>query len=213
LTAWGRPSVFVVCLPTYALLLNYRRRLPHWIPDHAPVFVTWRLAGSMPPANPDILTVENTGRASFRIRDERLDRSTYGPFWLRDPSIASIVKDALLYGEATRHFYSLHGWVIMPNHVHVVFDLHSALPTIMRWLKGRTGREANKHLGRTGMPFWQDESYDHWIRSAEELHDVIAYVEDNPVKAGLVDVKEQWPWSSALRKADDKNRSSAPHLS
>src|SRR6266487_655988 len=83
-------------------MLYFRRRLPHWIPDHAIVFVTWRLAGSMPPASPDVLTVENTGRASFRVRDERLDRSTCGPFWLRETRIASIIEDALLYGEATR---------------------------------------------------------------------------------------------------------------
>jgi putative transposase len=174
------------------------------------MFVTWRLAGSMPPSSPDLLTAENTGRTLFRARDERLDRSTSGPFWLREPRIASIVEGALLYGEATRRFYSLHGWVIMPNHVHVVFEPHSALPTIMRWLKGRTSREANQYLARTGMPFWQDGSYDHWIRSTEELRDVIEYVENNPVKAGLVDVKERWPWSSARRKADNKNRSSAP---
>jgi REP element-mobilizing transposase RayT len=166
----------------------------------------------MPPSSPDILTAANIGRTSFRLRDERLDRSACGPFWLREPRIAAIVQDALLYGESTRGFYSLHGWVIMPNHVHIVFDPHSALPAIMRWLKGRTSREANRHLGRSGLPFWQDESYDHWIRSTEELEDVIEYVENNPVKAGLVDFKERWPWSSARRKADDKKRSSAPRL-
>jgi len=89
----------------------------------------------------------------------------------------------------------------MPNHVHVVFEPHTALPTIMRWLKGRTSRQANRRLGRTGMPFWQDESFDHWIRSDEELNDIIAYVENNPVKAGLIEVREHWPWSSARRKA------------
>ena len=192
-------------------MLYYRRRLPHWIPDQATVSVTWRLAGSMPPVSPDILTAENTGRTFF-ARDERLERSTRGPFWLREPRIAKMVEDALLYGETTRGFYSLHGWVIMPNHVHAVFEPKSALPATMRWLKGRTSREANRHLGRTGLPFWQDESYDHWIRSTGELEDVIAYVENNPVKAGLVDTKERWPWSSVRRKADDKNRSSAPRL-
>ena len=121
-----------------------------------------------------------------------------------------MVEDALLYGETKRHFYTLHGWVIMPNHVPVVLEPHTPLPTIMRWLKGRTGRQSNQRLGRSGVPFWQDESYDHWIRSAQELDEITAYVEDNPVKAGLVAGKEQWPWSSARRKADDKNRSSAP---
>src|SRR5215831_9136510 len=106
----------------------------------------------MPPAIPDIWTAENTGRVPFRERDEGLDRSASGPFWLRDPGIADMVEDALLYGEATRRFYTLHGWVIMPNHVHVVLEPHTPLPTIMRWLKGRTGRQANRRLGRSGVP-------------------------------------------------------------
>ena len=191
-------------------MLYYRRRLPHWIPDDVAFFITWRLAGSVPPKSPDIWTAENTGRISFRERDERLGRSASGPFWLREPAIAGMVEDALLYGETKRDFYTLHGWVIMPNHVHVVLEPHTALPRMMRWLKGRTGRQANRRLGRFGVPFWQDESYDHWIGSAQELDEITAYVEDNPVKAGLVADREQWPWSSARRKADDKNRSSAP---
>jgi REP element-mobilizing transposase RayT len=69
----------------------------------------------------------------------------------------------------------------------------------MRWLKGRTSRVANQILARTGKPFWQDESFDHWVRSPEELQDLIHCVENNPVKAGLVETKEQWPWSSATR--------------
>ena len=85
-----------------------------------------------------------------------------------------------------------------------------ALPDIMRWLKGRTGRVANRILGRTGKSFWQDESFDHWIRSGEELRKLLAYVEDNPMKAGLVEVREDWPWTSARIAADDKRRSSAP---
>lgn len=115
-------------------MLYYRRHLPHWIPDRAVLFVTWRLAGSMPLEDPDILTVGNTGRIPFFRRDELLDRTTSGPFWLRDPDIAGIIRDALLYGEAERRFYTLLGWVIMPNHVHAVFEPHSAVPATMQWL-------------------------------------------------------------------------------
>ena len=106
---------------------------------------------------------------------------------------------ALQHGETARQFYHLHAWVIMPNHVHVVLEPCVAMPGIMRWLKGRTARMANRILGRTGMQFWQEESFDHWVRSEEELQAVIEYVEENPVKAGLVETKEQWPLSSARR--------------
>jgi len=191
-------------------MLLYRRRLPHWVPDDTVIFVTWRLAGSAPPVAREFLTAENTGRTPFVRKDKALDCSRAGPFWLRDAGVAGMVEDTLQYGETARGFYSLHAWVIMPNHVHVVFEPRVALPAIMRWLKGRTARLANRILGRTGMPFWQDESYDHWIRSGKELEEIIAYVENNPVNAGLVDCAEQWLWSSARRRADDIKRSSAP---
>jgi REP element-mobilizing transposase RayT len=99
--------------------------------------------------------------------------------------------------KTTRSFYRLYAWVIMPNHVHVVLQPHIELASAMRWLKGRTSRVANQILGRTGTPFWQDESFDHWVRSNYELQCLIEYVERNPVKAGLVQIATQWPWSSA----------------
>lgn len=133
-----------------------------------------------------------------------------GPAWLQDPRIAGVVSQALKHGETARRLYALHAWVIMPNHVHAIMEPRIALPDIMRWLKGRTSRVANRILGRTGKPFWQDESFDHWIRAGEELRKLIAYVEGNPVKAGLVEVPEDWPWTSARMAADDKQRSSAP---
>ena len=178
-------------------MLFYRRRLPHWFPDRSIIFVTWRLAGSAPPSMPEILTAENTGRIPFLVRDQRLDRCNSGPFWLRDERIARVVQDALQYGASVRHTYDLYAWTIMPNHVHAVWEPHIPMPAIMRWLKGRTSRIANRVLGRSGQAFWQDESYDHWIRSASELDEVIKCVESNPVKAGLVSTAEQWLWSSA----------------
>lgn len=190
-------------------MLYYRRHLPHWIPDNKVIFVTWRLAGSAPPCVPPILTAENTGRIPFATDDKVVDCSRTGPFWLRDPRIAGIVENALQYGETARGFYSLYAWTIMPNHVHAVFEPKGTLPDVMRWLKGRTARLANRILGRTGLPFWQVESYDHWIRSNQELREIVAYVGNNPVNAGLVESAEQWLWSSARFKADDIKRSSA----
>jgi REP element-mobilizing transposase RayT len=154
-----------------------RRHLPHWIPSNAIVFVTSRLAGSFPP-------------------DARQE-GQIGPVWPQDPQIASMIGNALIYGETVRQSYTLRAWVIMPNHVHAILQPRVDMPTIMRWLEGRTSRVANQILDRTGAPFWQDESFDHWVRSAEEFQDLIEYVENNPVKAGFVEAKEQWPWSSA----------------
>jgi REP element-mobilizing transposase RayT len=173
-----------------------RRHLPHWIPEGAAVFVTWRLAGTLPAKELTDDKKRSSVPRSFLEHDDFLDRARSGPVWLQDSRIASVVADALLYGERVRKLYQLHTWVIMPNHVHVILQPHCELPAIMQWLKGRTSRVANRILNRTGTRFWQDESFDHWIRSEEELAYMRDYVENNPIKAGLVPHKEQWRWSS-----------------
>jgi REP element-mobilizing transposase RayT len=70
----------------------------------------------------------------------------------------------------------------------------TALNTALRLLKGATARECNRILQRTGA-FWQHESYDHVIRDDEELEQTIWYVLFNPVKAGLVNSWQDWPWT------------------
>jgi hypothetical protein len=67
----------------------------------------------------------------------------------------------------------------------------------MHSLKRFTAREANRILGRTGQPFWQDESYDRLIRNEKEFERTLRYIETNPVKAGLAATPEEFPWSSA----------------
>ena len=85
----------------------------------------------------------------------------------------------------------------MPNHVHLLVT-----PKVVstRWLgplKGFTGYRANQVLGTQGRPFWQDESYDHLVRSAVELERIREYIERNPVIAGLAATAGQFQWSSA----------------
>ena len=64
---------------------------------------------------------------------------------------------------------------------------------IMHSLKRYTAAKANKILGRKGA-FWQHESYDHVIRSQEEFDKIINYIQQNPVKAGLVKNWREWKW-------------------
>jgi REP element-mobilizing transposase RayT len=190
----------------------YRRKLPHWHPDISEashLFVTWRLAGSMPrtqvvrlageSACPTTTTTTRTispGRA-FLAFDREVDKAAFGPVWLRDDRVARVVADALLYGESGRRFYQLRAWVVMPNHVHVLLQPMTSMPVITRWLKGSTARQANLILGRTGESFWQDESFDHRVRDEVELSRIVRYVEHNPVSAGLARNPRDWACSSA----------------
>jgi putative transposase len=178
-------------------MAEYRRRLPHFHPDGEYLFVTWRLHGSLPVAPPDI--VYATPGHAFAAQDRALALS-HGMPWLSDTRVARQVAEAIGTGEC-RGFYELSAWVVMPNHVHMLILRRVALPQITHWIKGRTAREANLLLGRVGEPFWQHESYDHWARNERELRRIAAYIEDNPVAAGLAATPDAWPWSSATSSA------------
>jgi putative transposase len=84
-------------------MAEYRRKLPHFHPDDAWLFLTWRLWGSLPAANDS--TVYRSAGYAFAARDGVLDRRASGPRWLQDPRIADLVAEAILIGDHDRHFY------------------------------------------------------------------------------------------------------------
>jgi putative DNA methylase len=185
--------------------MYFRRRLPHFHPAAGTgfLFITWRLAGSLPRTRAGVASQpvdhqRSAGRA-FVVADREVDQAAFGPTWLSNVRVAEAVRDALLHGEASRHWYELSAWVVMPNHVHILIRPHATTSAITRWLKGSTARQANFILHRTGRPFWQDESYDHWVRHEPEWNRIARYIEHNPVAAGFVATPEEWPWSSAAK--------------
>jgi len=132
--------------------------------------------------------------------DRYLDTTRLGPMYLRQKRIAQIVVDSLRRGVEWGP-YRLRAWVVMANHVPVLLLPRVALSRLLQSLKGYTAREANLVLGRTGETFWRAESYDHWVRDQRELDRIVAYSENNPVKAGLVARAQDYRWSSAAAGA------------
>ena len=172
-----------------------RRRLPHIYAEGAWLFVTWHLHGSLPRALYPPPGKRSTGKA-FVWMDRYLDTTRLGPAFLRLPEVADLVV-ATLWRGPDMGLYDLRAFVVMSNHVHVLFRPQQPVSPVLQWLKGTTARSANRILARTGMPFWQRESYDHWVRDERELERIAAYVESNPVKAGLTVERSQYRWSSA----------------
>lgn len=84
----------------------------------------------------------------------------------------------------------------MPNHVHVLLTPYRDLWQVTKWIKGASARRANLILNRSGSPFWQAESFDHWARSSVEFEHILKYIAMNPVRAGLVPEPSQWRFSS-----------------
>lgn len=177
-------------------MVFYRRDLPHWQPGGVPLFITWRLFGSLPPNMRRPAVGESAGKQFVRL-DKVLDRAATGPKWLRDPRVAACVVQVIVRGAAVLRQYDLHGYVVMPNHVHVLITPHVALRIVTAGIKTTSARTANAILGRSGKHFWQIESYDHWVRNGVEYQRICSYIERNPVSAGLVANAEDWTWSSA----------------
>jgi REP element-mobilizing transposase RayT len=123
-----------------------------------------------------------------------------GSCLLRRPEAAAIVQNSLLHYDVSH--YRLVAWVIMPNHVHIVVEIvpDHPLPAIVRDWKSFTAYQINRLLQSRGK-LWSRDYFDRYMRDEAHLQQAISYAEYNPVKAGLVEVPEEWPWGSACWRA------------
>ena len=150
-------------------------------------------------------------RALFACQEEWLDRKP-AVRWFADQRYATIACKAIEHHAGSR--YQLHAYVVMPSHIHCVFTPQpdwerswcaqhpegrlTPLSAIMHSIKSFTAREFRMRRGYSG-PLWQGESFDRVVRSEAELERTVAYVEFNPVKAGLCGRPEEWAFSSARK--------------
>jgi REP element-mobilizing transposase RayT len=136
---------------------------------------------------------------ALRRRIVEYEDAGYGTCWLHDERIAASVEDALLHFDGKR--YRLIAWCIMPNHVHVLIETFTGFPLdkVLHSWKSFTAQKANELLGRKG-PFWARDYYDRYIRDDQHFAQTVAYIEQNPVKAGLAETAAAWRYSSAARK-------------
>ena len=196
-----------------------KRRLPHYYTPNATVFITWNLDFHFPQSIINELEEQKklfeqqnsklTGdyrklqeyqqdKKRFDLRDRLLGLDHSLPALLKHQRFAQIVASSLHYWHDDR--YNLHCYCIMPNHVHVlctplgqeasVKDISKITYSIKRF----TSNQINKLRGTKGS-VWQSESYDHVVRSPEEMGRIINYILINPVEAGLVTDWMDWPYS------------------
>lgn len=184
---------------------------PHHDAPEAYQFITFRLADSLPQhllrnLRQLAMAVPETEQDRFQRREtERWLDAGMGCCALAHHEMAAAVKDTLLFNHGVR--YELIAWCIMPNHVHVLIRQKHSLPRIIQTWKSFTTRwmlSNNERLG-LGVPannLWMRDYWDRVIRNEQHLLTVIHYIHHNPVKAGLCEAAEEWPWSSA---SDNQN--------
>jgi len=181
-----------------------RGYLPHYDGGSISQFVTIRLADSLPQKvlegwriQLQAGLIKNIDREIFILAEKYLDRGC-GECYLKRKKVAEIVKNSLLKYHNER--YKLIAWVIMPNHIHLLFRPINdwSLSRILQSFKSFTALEANKILGREGK-FWMREYFDRYIRDTEHFEKSFRYIENNPVKAGLCEKPSDWEFSSAYK--------------
>ncbi len=178
----GRPPYIV---STALAKYRYRRRLPHLQRADADLFVTFCSVRWKLPFEARDLVLEHCLREGGVM--------AYGS----EPAPAFAGVGARATVELRIH---LHAVVVMPDHVHLLLRPLRGIDgwpfpmvDILQCLKGATAHRINKLLGRSG-PVWEEESFDHVLRSDESLKETAEYVRQNPVKRGLVKRPEEYRW-------------------
>ncbi len=156
--------------------------------------LNWR--ADLPPSDPAVITLHR--------RIEKYADAGYGECYLRQPPIAESVQSALLYFDFER--YHLLSWCIMPNHVHALVEIKVgwAVRDVIHSWKSYSAKCCNRLIGRSGQ-FWMEDYFDRYVRDAEHYAAVVAYIEENPVKAKLVRVPGDWQFSSAAYAAGGRD--------
>ncbi len=178
-----------------------RNRLPHWQQGNVFVFVTWRLEDSLPkvklnqwrqereswlkrhPRPWNVKTATRYRKRFSRRIEDWLDQGS-GSCILKNPALAKIMADALRYFDGER--YELFSYVVMPNHVHVLFRPLGShrIPNIVKSWKGFTALQINRRTGKSGT-LWQEDYWDRLIRNPRHFWRCWEYIRLNPAKARL----------------------------
>jgi len=192
-----------------------RGYLPHFDLSGFYQAITYRLWDSLPGSAgvpPASSPQTNEEKAERRKQIEQNLNKGYGSCILKDKAIATIVVNAWKYFDGKR--YDLLAYVVMPNHVHVLIKTYEGFPlskVIHSW-KSFTAHAINTYLkggdicGRdarapgSSPKVWQNEYFDRFIRDERHFVQAIAYIHENPVKAGLCRHASEWPWSSVRGK-------------
>jgi len=111
--------------------------------------------------------------------------------------VAEVICSALCFS-ASKQQILLAAFVVMPDHWHALFgcqdekEISKRMAALNRWIS----RRSSSHLKAFNVT-WQDNFYETRIKSARQFQFIRGYVEENPVRAGLVSSISDWPWSSA----------------
>jgi REP element-mobilizing transposase RayT len=136
----------------------------------------------------------------IKAYDDLLDAERHPGVDLSKPENIKIIFQAIQFWEGKK--LQNCAYTVMPNHIHWVFQLLEKdvdgkpvyLQDVLQSVKRQTANLINKAEGRKGA-LWQKESFDTTIRDVKHEYYAIEYTLNNPVSAGLVEDRKDWPGS------------------
>jgi len=198
------------------LNIHYWSHGPHYQFRESIVFITWRVAGTLPAhlldmfqqlkvTETELETISDLNRIKaenarlFRLYqeyDQELVKWQTPGFSLNDEAFAAILTNAFHFHASKK--YELHAYCVMSNHGHLLIRAgkhgngdYYHIADLIRALKRYTAYQINKLLGKSGK-FWDDYYFDRIIRNERNYAAVVEYILNNPVTAGLVSKSEDW---------------------
>ena len=97
-----------------------------------------------------------------------------------------------------QHPFYLTAWVLLPDHWHAICTpvYPRTISLVMKSFKNSSTVLINRRRAERG-ELWQARFFDRALRTVKEYNEKVEYIHLNPVKAGLVQQADEWPWSSA----------------
>jgi len=163
------------------------KKLPHISNYGYYQFVTFRTEDSLDIYLKKMINsqIEN-GRKQYKI-DKYLDNSNQGRYL--NGNLLDISKEYII--KQDKKFFELICFVIMPNHIHILFKETIKLNEAIRKIKGGLAFEINRYLNKKGQ-LWAKDYYDKSIRDEKHFEIVYKYIKNNAIKANLGDSKRRF---------------------
>ena len=208
-------------------IVDYKRFLPHKQEENSIISVTWRQNLTIPQSVLDLLQEQSDiwhqthspqedkrylHEQQFELFDTELAKYNHPDYQLSDPEIAFIIKGTLHFYDNKK--YRLHSYRIMNNNIQAIIQpipgnegIIPRLQDIVRGIKTYTAKKINEKRGKSGS-VWGKNFYDSLIRDDDHYYNVLNYILNNPVKAGIVDKWQDYKyvyWNSILDDRNDSN--------
>jgi len=106
----------------------------------------------------------------------------------------------LLRTESILHQFLVEAYCAMPDHLHFLAFGTSTRSNLLKFAKSFKQQTAFAYLEKTGERLWQNNFYDHILRSSEAPNRVAAYIWLNPVRRGLCRDFQEYPYSGSFSR-------------